>query len=530
MRLARNTEEEALLADAHQALDDFRLLLRGRVTANADDNDHALRFQLKDLEDMLTVVTDSRFAHSLIESENIFGVDRNTNMDTLRYILSTARGVAGVIPTRPTTNAANSRSVKSLQSKTSPTRRDSWSPHAGTGGIVLSPTNSPGNQSTLLRQDQDSTSDPVPSLEENNGMSSGRLMINHIKATGHNSSRPLVPRRHRFRFMETRGIQEPPVLNPHQLDDSHSDDSTTNIEESPVSVRQSPAYIPAPSHVANSQRVTTQNNTESSKIAIRDRPLPAIPSEYNNMRVRSIETRSSMVTTELLSWTSMARLNLGISSDGFSSIVNPAFTPGAASSRRRTSCVACFDIIQPTQPHLQAPCGHAYCRECAANFVTSYTSQEPFHPLRCCNIPIPQKQVQPILSSAQFSELQKKNKELRTPVERRIYCPNPSCKQFIKVGKIPLYMLLVGKIKCPGCASWVCTNCQELEHQGRKCGKDRTNSMRFDALVKEKGWQRCQRCHRVVERTQGCLHMTCLCGFEFCYRCGAAFRGRSCGH
>ena len=201
-----------------------------------------------------------------------------------------------------------------------------------------------------------------------------------------------------------------------------------------------------------------------------------------------------------------------------------------SSKSGKDSCIACLDELQPSQPHFKAPCGHMYCKECGVNLVASYTSREPFYPLRCCNIPIPQNQVQPILSSAQFDELQQRDKEYRTPVRRRVYCPNTSCKQFIKVGKIASYMFVIGKIKCPTCASLICTKCKQLAHNRGKCGGERVSTIKFEALVKKKGWQRCQKCYRVVEKTGGCSHMTCVCGYEFCYRCGTGFRGRTCKH
>ncbi|KAL2133794.1 hypothetical protein VTI74DRAFT_1651 [Chaetomium olivicolor] len=33
-------------------------------------------------------------------------------------------------------------------------------------------------------------------------------------------------------------------------------------------------------------------------------------------------------------------------------------------------------------------------------------------------------------------------------------------------------------------------------------------------------FQFCQRCHRLVTRSEGCNHMTCICGHEFCVICG----------
>jgi hypothetical protein len=38
--------------------------------------------------------------------------------------------------------------------------------------------------------------------------------------------------------------------------------------------------------------------------------------------------------------------------------------------------------------------------------------------------------------------------------------------------------------------------------------------------MRREGWQRCPQCGTGVERTQGCRHIVCICGGEFCYQCG----------
>uniref|UniRef100_A0A0A9ELG3 IBR domain-containing protein n=1 Tax=Arundo donax TaxID=35708 RepID=A0A0A9ELG3_ARUDO len=39
-------------------------------------------------------------------------------------------------------------------------------------------------------------------------------------------------------------------------------------------------------------------------------------------------------------------------------------------------------------------------------------------------------------------------------------------------------------------------------------------------MAKGKKWRRCPRCKYLVDKQEGCVHITCRCGFEFCYGCG----------
>ncbi|KAN0108496.1 hypothetical protein V8E51_008238 [Hyaloscypha variabilis] len=46
-------------------------------------------------------------------------------------------------------------------------------------------------------------------------------------------------------------------------------------------------------------------------------------------------------------------------------------------------------------------------------------------------------------------------------------------------------------------------------------------------MAQEKKWKRCK-CGDMIELTQGCNHMRCRCGREFCYLCGEPWRTCDC--
>eukprot|EP00929_Paragymnodinium_shiwhaense_P109640 TRINITY_DN76118_c0_g1_i1.p1 TRINITY_DN76118_c0_g1~~TRINITY_DN76118_c0_g1_i1.p1 ORF type:complete len:396 (-),score=36.70 TRINITY_DN76118_c0_g1_i1:172-1359(-) len=47
----------------------------------------------------------------------------------------------------------------------------------------------------------------------------------------------------------------------------------------------------------------------------------------------------------------------------------------------------------------------------------------------------------------------------------------------------------------------------------------------LNKFIEDKGIQRCPKCRQGIEKRRGCDHMKCPCGAEFCYICGADYKG-----
>lgn len=72
------------------------------------------------------------------------------------------------------------------------------------------------------------------------------------------------------------------------------------------------------------------------------------------------------------------------------------------------------------------------------------------------------------------------------------------------------------------------TPAQEMESSQER-GKEHGGDEALRSLMGTMGWQRCPDCGMGIERTQGCPHMVCVCGGEFCYNCGERWLGRGMG-
>ena len=56
-----------------------------------------------------------------------------------------------------------------------------------------------------------------------------------------------------------------------------------------------------------------------------------------------------------------------------------------------------------------------------------------------------------------------------------------------------------------------------------------TEDFALEQYMVENGLKRCPQCKNAVEKKVGCDHITCVCGYEFCYRCGGVYKHCECG-
>ena len=99
-------------------------------------------------------------------------------------------------------------------------------------------------------------------------------------------------------------------------------------------------------------------------------------------------------------------------------------------------------------------------------------------------------------------------------------CPTPGCEYmfFFHPGEF--------NFLCPMCNKNYCLNCKDEWHRGMTCQqyKDSRDVSKLDnqffQFVKGAKFKMCPKCKFWVEKNQGCNHMKCRCGADFCYLCG----------
>ncbi|KAH8814946.1 hypothetical protein F5884DRAFT_666856, partial [Xylogone sp. PMI_703] len=162
---------------------------------------------------------------------------------------------------------------------------------------------------------------------------------------------------------------------------------------------------------------------------------------------------------------------------------------------------------------------HLYCRTCIRMLFEQSMTDESIFPPRCCREPITISSVQRFLTKDIKRRYNRKRIEFRT--RNRTYCHSRKCAAFIRPSRVE-----VAVATCKSCGLKTCTFCKAKGHKG-DCAPDPHLKKVLD-LAKTMNWQRCPSCKAVVERIDGCRHISCRCGAHFCYQCGRRYGIKRC--
>lgn len=128
--------------------------------------------------------------------------------------------------------------------------------------------------------------------------------------------------------------------------------------------------------------------------------------------------------------------------------------------------------------------------------------------------------------------------EASIPAEDKVYCPYPKCSALMSksqtvrpdVGSSSSRYAIdtFGLRQCVKCSKHFCINCKVPWHNGMSCYEykrcnpyPRPEDAKFQFLARQRLWRQCVKCNQMIELSEGCYHMTCRCGHQFCYTCGA---------
>ncbi|KAK1600702.1 IBR domain-containing protein [Colletotrichum navitas] len=206
------------------------------------------------------------------------------------------------------------------------------------------------------------------------------------------------------------------------------------------------------------------------------------------------------------------------------SIEGPSDTNSTSTTSRKTAtveCVSCLDDFDK-KDMVKVTC-HSYCRDCFERLIATAVQNEQQWPPKCCLNQIPFRTILRYVTKDLGKTYKDRAAEWKLPVSERIYCNQPDCSLWIRPDHVN-QGLSIGR--CAN-AHWTCTICRGPQHDNSDCPQDRDLAL-TNALAEDEGWQHCLKCQALVEHLEACQHMTCRCGYQFCYVCNQRWRTCTC--
>ncbi|XP_057839774.2 E3 ubiquitin-protein ligase RSL1 [Cryptomeria japonica] len=197
-------------------------------------------------------------------------------------------------------------------------------------------------------------------------------------------------------------------------------------------------------------------------------------------------------------------------------------------------CGICFDDAEQ-EMHEGLHCLHRYCHSCITRYVNSRVAQKR-HQIYCphdsCGEALTQQECAYFLPAEIYDAWSALELEAQISESEKVYCPFSDCSALLL--KEENEDLL--NAECPFCNRMFCLKCMVPWHAELECSEfqklppaERTQEdLQLLKLAEDRKWQRCGKCKGMIELAYGCIHITCRCGYQFCYECGVGWaNGRS---
>ncbi|GMP80632.1 hypothetical protein CsSME_00035653 [Camellia sinensis var. sinensis] len=217
-----------------------------------------------------------------------------------------------------------------------------------------------------------------------------------------------------------------------------------------------------------------------------------------------------------------------ISNNAMSPAIQTSPTSNAEPSQ--FSCGICFEEIESWRKFRNQTCSHSFCYDCTSKHITAKI-QDNVKIILCpevdCRAPLDFNTCRQIIPNDILVKWDESLCKSLIPESQTVYCPFMDCLAMLvnDSGEV------IKKIECPACWRSICARCgvpwhleftcEEFERLNAKKKKGKDDDGLVKELAKKKSWRKCPNCKIYVEKTEGCLHITCRCGYEFCYRCGS---------
>ncbi|KAK1357376.1 ATP-dependent RNA helicase DEAH11, chloroplastic [Heracleum sosnowskyi] len=223
-------------------------------------------------------------------------------------------------------------------------------------------------------------------------------------------------------------------------------------------------------------------------------------------------------------------------------IVSQTNKHAESSGTKIESCVICLEDVDLCQIFSVDGCMHRYCFSCMKQHVKVKLLNAilPKCPHDGCPSLLKLDSCRKFLTLKWIDIMNERLTEAAIPVTEKIYCPYPRCSALMSRTDILEYtkalypdVLGCGVRKCMKCHGLFCVSCKVPWHTNLTCYAFKKNNnsqqaedVKLKTLAAQNQWRQCVKCNHMIELAKGCYHMTCRCGYEFCYTCGSEWKNK----
>ncbi|KAK1357378.1 Atp-dependent rna helicase deah12, chloroplastic [Heracleum sosnowskyi] len=210
--------------------------------------------------------------------------------------------------------------------------------------------------------------------------------------------------------------------------------------------------------------------------------------------------------------------------------------PGESSGniKKTEACIICLEDRAVTQMLVVDGCQHRYCSSCLKQHSQAKLSQGmlPRCPHEGCKSDLKFEYCRKFLPREALDLMSQRIKEATVPVTEKVYCPFPRCSTLMSKSEV-CAVNNAGGSRCTNCHDLFCINCKVPWHSNMSCSQYKnlhpypsSEEVKLKTLATKKQWRQCGKCNNMIELKEGCNHIFCRCGHQFCYTCGAEWKNK----
>ena len=191
-------------------------------------------------------------------------------------------------------------------------------------------------------------------------------------------------------------------------------------------------------------------------------------------------------------------------------------------SKEPVTCSLCYGTV-PAAKMTGLECRHLFCKECYTGFLEEAVN----HGVECIHTTCPESSCSLIVSEDMFKALlpqrlydRYKRFVVNSYIDRGRnvkWCPRAGCEYACEYPKNK-----ARDVRCNCGFAW-CFKCGLEAHSPLDCEtlakwNAKNNSGDDSAWIKA-NTKTCPHCKNPIQKNEGCMHMTCRCGHQFCWLC-----------